>query len=429
MQSVELYRQARYDEAEISARKELACDKTNHDALQVLGNVCFIRGDFFAALSLYRRGFLLGTDKADVFNIANVFFQLKKYRQAALWVKKALTMDDAFFDAWILLGQCQMALEQNMEATDSLRKACRLKSDDVWVHSYLGQVLQKNGEYDAALEEALCAVLLSGGEDSQQINMAYALYETALENGKDSIQKFASAWQQKYAGNPIVDYALAALVSDKKILKSDALYVRKIFDIFAEDFEETLASLDYRVPQIIATECKAFCEEKILQEWRILDMGCGTGLCGKFLASLYLKISLDGVDISAEMLKKAAEKNVYKSLFCDDVEHFFAMSDSLYDVIVAADVLTYFGALENIFFQVKKHLKKNGAFIFSVTQNSLNDDDSFLHMSGRFLHTENYVKKVVKQCGFMVKKQQSCKLREEGDSEVFGWIFCIEKSS
>ncbi len=310
-----------------------------------------------------------------------------------------------------------------------MKKACLLNGDDFWARSYLGQALQKNGEYETALQETLRAVELSGGDDSQQINMAYALYETALENGADSIQKISSEWRRKYGENPIVKYAFSALDSNGGFVKSDGSYVRKIFDIFAEDFEETLNSLNYVVPKMIAEECLCFCQEKNLVKADVLDLGCGTGFCGKFLDSLPLKINLDGVDISAEMLKKAAEKNVYKNLFCEDVEHFFWGADSMYDAIVAADVLTYFGALENVFFQVGKHLKKDGVFMFSVTQNSLNNDDYFLHLSGRFLHAENYIKRLVERCGFVLKKQQYCKLRDEGDAGVFGWIFYIEKSS
>ncbi len=92
------------------ARGELAVDSDNHDALQILGNIRFIRGDFFAALNFYRRVLSVRKDRADIFNVANTFFQLKKYRQSMVWAKKAVAFDDAFFDAWVLLGQSQMAL-------------------------------------------------------------------------------------------------------------------------------------------------------------------------------------------------------------------------------------------------------------------------------------------------------------------------------
>ena len=47
---------------------------------------------------------------------------------------------------------------------------------------------------------------------------------------------------------------------------------------------------------------------------RILDVGCGTGLVGSELNRIGYK-NLDGLDASPEMLKIAAEKNIFKSTF------------------------------------------------------------------------------------------------------------------
>jgi len=428
MKSVELYRQARYDEAEICAQKELSSGGGKHNALQVLGNIRFMRGDFCAALNFYRRSLYQNKNAADFFNIANTLFQLKKYRQSLIWSQKAVAEEASFFDAWVLQGQNQLSLEHNVEAVACFEKAFRLNENDFWVCNYLGQALQKTGHFSEGLKMSLRAVELSGGDDSQQINMAYALYETALETGMEPVKEIASEWQKKYSGNPIVEYAAAALDSKQDISKSDLLYVSKIFDIFADDFEATLTSLDYRVPLIISEECDSVCRMKKLSVPQILDIGCGTGFCGKFLDSKLPKMVLSGVDISSKMLNQAREKNIYKKLFCDDIERFLQKTDSLYDIIVAADVLTYFGALENIFFLVKKHLPKEGFFIFSVTQNFANEDDYFLHLSGRFVHSEKYIEKLAEKFGFVIKKRRREKLRNEGDSEVWGWIFCIKKS-
>ncbi len=429
MQSVELYQQERYEEAEICAKKELVLNARNHNSLQVVGNVCFIRGDFYGALAFYRRALCCGGNKADLFNVANTLFQLKKYHQSLLWVQKILMVDEAYFEALLLRGQCFLALEKTTDSISCFRQALQYNNKNCWLFNYLGQALQKNGNYEDALEASLQAVRLSGGEDSQHINFAYAVYEIALEIGGDSIRKFIDKWYSEYAENPIVKYAVAAIDSNREIVKSDLSYVQKMFDIFADDFEETLQGLDYQVPALIAEECLSIYRKKKLTNPVILDMGCGTGFCGKFLDSLSLEMDLEGVDISSEMLKKAAEKDVYKSLVCNDIERFFSKTDSLYQIIIAADVLTYFGSLENIFFQVKKHLQKNGTFIFSITQNTTGKDDYFLHMSGRFSHAENYIKKLIVENDFILKKQRNCKLRNEGNSSVLGWIFSIEKSS
>ena len=44
----------------------------------------------------------------------------------------------------------------------------------------------------------------------------------------------------------------------------------------------------------------------------VLDAGCGTGLCGPLVAPYARRLS--GVDLSAGMLARAKEKNVYDAL-------------------------------------------------------------------------------------------------------------------
>ena len=55
-------------------------------------------------------------------------------------------------------------------------------------------------------------------------------------------------------------------------------------------------------------------------EGRLADLGCGSGLVGLALKTPQNQII--GVDVSAQMLAKAAEKNVYDELVKDDLIHF-----------------------------------------------------------------------------------------------------------
>lgn len=69
-------------------------------------------------------------------------------------------------------------------------------------------------------------------------------------------------------------------------------YVREVFDELADTFEEKLVThLEYRVPWLLVDALKkhepaVFSDGKSRdrsREWRVADVGCGTGLCGRLL--------------------------------------------------------------------------------------------------------------------------------------------------
>ena len=76
-------------------------------------------------------------------------------------------------------------------------------------------------------------------------------------------------------------------------------------------FEAKLESLSYRAPELVAA---ALADAGLAADGRfeILDIGCGTGLCGPLLRPYASR--LVGVDLSAGMLAHARQKEVYTEL-------------------------------------------------------------------------------------------------------------------
>src|SRR5207248_233908 len=74
----------------------------------------------------------------------------------------------------------------------------------------------------------------------------------------------------------------------------------------------------------------------------VLDLGCGTGLCGALLRRWAR--TLVGVDLSPGMLEKARERGCYDRLEQGDlVAVMRTMPARSFDLIVATDVLIYIG--------------------------------------------------------------------------------------
>ncbi len=72
----------------------------------------------------------------------------------------------------------------------------------------------------------------------------------------------------------------------------------------------------------------------------VLDVGGGTGLVAEALAE-HGVTPVDGLDISAEMLKIAEDKGVYRATFTDDLTRALSMPDGSYAGVVSAGTFTH----------------------------------------------------------------------------------------
>ena len=71
----------------------------------------------------------------------------------------------------------------------------------------------------------------------------------------------------------------------------------------------------------------------------VLDVGAGTGVCGAALRELGIS-EIEATDISADMLKVAAAKDVYRSLFTADLLQGLPVADNSYGGIVSSGTFT-----------------------------------------------------------------------------------------
>ena len=88
----------------------------------------------------------------------------------------------------------------------------------------------------------------------------------------------------------------------------DSAATRKLYDDWAASYEAEIAENGYATP----TRCAEALRSKIRDASApILDFGCGTGLSGLALKLVGFE-TIDGVDLSQEMLNQAREKGVYR---------------------------------------------------------------------------------------------------------------------
>lgn len=424
-----LYEKKDYVSAQRLLSKILKKDISNIDALTIRGNIFYQQQNFAEALKYYRQ--ILASDSQNIpalINAANSYWALKDYRNTFECSQCVLRQIPDDVSALTTYGNAAFELEKYTEAEDAFTRLLKTDNKDAWIYNSLSQIYQKTKRFRAALEYGWQAVEVSGGTEEHHINFGYLLYETAPENLNAEIKEYAQKWLRKYGENATVNHMGNALLHEEKIERADPRYIQKMFDAFACDFDEILQGLEYRAPQLLAEETDRIYGGKKHPRLRIADIGCGTGFCGGFLKKHARWFGLYGIDISQEMLKKAKAKKCYSKLICADLETWFSENKKKFDLIVAADVLTYFGALENVFSGCCKTLSKNGRILFTASQNNIDDSPYYLHASGRFLHHENYLKKVLSECGFRIEKMELKKLRNEGENPVFGYVVSAIKS-
>jgi len=146
-----------------------------------------------------------------------------------------------------------------------------------------------------------------------------------------------------------------ALDSDEKSL---ALYRD-----WAETYDETmLQGLNYLSPARVADLLAAHLPNR---DAVVLDIGCGTGLAGQGLAS-HGFVTIDGLDISPEMMQVAARRGLYRNFIAADLNLPLAIADASYDGATCSGTFTHghvgAGCLDELF----RILKPGALFAFTV---------------------------------------------------------------
>jgi predicted TPR repeat methyltransferase len=193
-------------------------------------------------------------------------------------------------------------------------------------------------------------------------------------------------------------------------------FVEMLFDQYAPKFDQTLVGvLGYCVPDLLEA---AIARARPGRFGLALDLGCGTGLMGERLRPFCDR--LEGFDISAEMLRKARAKGVYDRLEKADLQA-FSYDGPKADLVTAADVFMYVGALEGVVKTVDGLLAEGGLFAFSVEK--LDAADGFaLQPSRRYAHAEGYVKRVLREAGLTVVSLEEQIIRQDRNEPVTGLI-------
>ena len=226
--------------------------------------------------------------------------------------------------------------------------------------------------------------------------------------------------------DPYVRHLVAAAGILPGTARASEEYVRTVFDGYASRFETHLVSLGYRVPGLLRAALQRHLPGSA---WlpRMLDLGCGTGLMGVVLSDT-ANDGLVGVDLSARMLEQARGKNLYSALHEADILTFLRDTADSYPVILAADVLCYFGDLSDVLTAVSLRLLPGGLFMCSLEElTDAHEGGWRLGRQGRYSHNVDDVLARFAAAGLHVREMSRETLRQEGGTDVPGMILVAER--
>lgn len=336
------------------------------------------------------------------------------HANAALAFKHALALDPDNAEAHFRLGLAWRDQHRLDAAAASYRRAIALHPGYIEAHNNLGSVLQMQGSNAEALACFRRAVELEPDFAQPYLNLG------RLSASLGDHSNAAAAFQRAIARGIDVDsfrHLSSALAGETTATAPDE-YSRNLFDKFAGEFDRRLVDeLAYRIPEILSARIKALEPRRDL---RVLDLGCGTGLCGLHMAGSCA--ALTGVDLSPAMLAKARARNLYDTLVEQNIADWLAQATAgAFDVVLAADVFIYVGDLAAIFPAVARVLADGGLFAFSIEQTT--QGDFALQPSGRYAQSLGYIRRLCAATGLAEAEAFAQHLR----GGIDGYVFILRK--
>jgi len=376
--------------------------------------------DFTSAEQIYLELLELLPESSMVhYNAGLLYYETEDYERALLHFAAARSYAPRDPDVLFNLALCQKKTGRFREAILSFTEFSTKFQEDPDGFYNLGNCHRELKEFEETIAAYLQVLKLNRDHMPAMKNLAYVYHLQG--DCANSITLYRDILTLE-PDNSQVRHMLASLTG----VHSDQApheYIEGVFDSYSDTFETNLLEdLHYSVPADLRAGADIFIQYgKAFNKG--IDLGCGTGLAG--LEFHELCDHLTGVDISSKMVEKAKSKNIYNILEVAEVTFFLKTKRNLYDLIIAADLLTYLGDLEPIFKAVTAATTDKSFFCFS-TENGGRADYQLL-TTGRFAHLRKYVVETARKYGWSCLDISDSRLRKEKNDWVQGTLYFMEK--
>ncbi len=377
---------------------------------------------------------------------------------AILLIRQALKFDPQYHDARVNLGNVLKEDGQLADAETEYRQVVKTQVKNASAHNNLGVVLKEQGKFDDAARAFELATQLSPQnadafqnlgntfKASGRIEDALTAYRQSLEIDPRRCDSHLSLGRALYAfgrieealgvykkwlelepDNPVAMHMFNACDGTQVPDRCSDDFVKQTFNSFAGSFDEVLERLDYHAPKLVGEAVTRLLHG--IGGLTVLDAGCGTGLCGKFLRTQAQR--LVGIDLSPKMIDQARPAGDYDDLVVGELTAYMQSQAGIFDLLVSADTLVYFGALKQVFRAAFNTLKDNALFVFTLEkgEGEMPKNGFLLNPHGRYSHWQKHTTQLLLAEGFRVESAETVILRREVRHPVAGLLFAVRKQS
>jgi predicted TPR repeat methyltransferase len=435
--------------AELLCRQALDADPDNVDALVLLGYLCQVQARLPESLSIYQRalqidpncaeahnnmGFLYAAqgdleragaayeralaakpNHADALNNLGILHvRRERLADAARYFEQAVRARPEFAQAISNLGHVHLLQRQSVEAARCYREVLRRRPNDTEAYHQLAVAATQEQHWDEAAAAWQRSLAINPDDPRTLRNLGFALLRQAKH--ADALACYRRALKL-IPDDHEVQILVDALVNSASWARVPADYVTAVFDWYADSFERDLCdNLGYRGPELLLAAVGPASEPRSLD---VLDLGCGTGLCGAAFRATAR--TLTGIDLSANMLAKADARGCYDRLIRGDLLAVVEASSGAFDLVMAGDVLIYQGDLAPLAQGVRRALRPGGRFAFTVERH---EGCGYLlrPTTLRFAHSRDYLHELAGRAAMQEVTVQDAVIRTENGEPVAGLV-------
>lgn len=410
-----LIKQKNYSKAVLELKKAIRISPHYTQAISQLGHIYLYRENYQEAIIYYKKCIELDSKNYSAYyNCGLAYLKNNQFQEATYYLTNAISLNANHHDCHYVLATAYVQQgEHKLALTHYLRQLEKFPTIDCYYNigvlhmyqerhseaiAYFNQALKIKPNYLAA-HLNIAAIYLK----TNKINLSIKHYKKALDIKPNDLE---------------IEYILTALENKETPPIAPKAYIKHLFNEYANHYDKHLnLILQYQVPQELY---KVVQKEFTPPLWRILDLGCGTGLCGEYFKPLAKE--LIGVDLSEKMISIAKNKNIYTILENCSLEEALKMYHDL-DLVLAGDVFTYFGDLSDIFKKTNQALRYRRLFAFSVEKTTKSPYE--LKQTIRYGHSKPYLISLIKENNFEILKFNNIILRKQKKEPLEGYLVLL----
>jgi len=424
--AIEALRAERLEEAQARLEAILARSPEQADALHFLGVLRHTQGRHDEGVDLIQRSIAAMPGAPGPWNnLGNVLMGASRLDEAVVaYERSAALAGDHPEAAGALnnLGVIHRKRGDHAKAEAAVRRAIALRPDFAEAWYNLSQVLMSQGRIHEGLVANSHAITHWPRHLMARDQVIRALL---LLGERGRAAELYREWLAEDPDNPVVQHQLAACLGEQVPERASDAYVEQVFDTFAQSFDAKLESLHYRAPELVTQALRDAIGEPAAS-LDIVDVGCGTGLCGPLLRPSARHLA--GCDLSVGMLRLAKARRVYDVLHKAELVHYLDTQPGHFDAVVSADTLCYFGDLTGAMRAASRALRPGGWLVYTVE--ALPDDADTAHLlqpNGRYAHARAHLRQAIEAAGLSVQDMAGQTLRFEAGRPVPGWLVTARK--